>query len=120
MSREISDDFKEFKAFIEKYSLKHLSQERNFNLYISQQHKKLFAYLTFIAELDFQKNDPNKNLKLSQDQIDYLTESCSDMGNSIFLNIHGAYKASRLMMRSSIETFIKGFCLDSIPQITTI
>jgi hypothetical protein len=30
---------------------------------------------------------------------------------------HGAYKASKMMLRSSIETFLKGFSLDEISDI---
>ncbi len=118
MSREINNDLKELKDFIEIYSIKHLSNEQNFNVLLSQQHKKLFSYLTFIAELNFQIAEQNRLKRISQEQIDFLTESCSDIGNAVFLTIHGAYKASRMMLRSSIETFHKGFNLDELPNIT--
>ncbi|MBK7959203.1 MAG: hypothetical protein IPK03_14595 [Bacteroidetes bacterium] len=117
MSREINNDFKELKGFIEGYSLAHLVNEESFNIVLSQQHKKLFSYLTFIAELHFQQNEKERLKVISKDQIDFLTESCSDIGNSMFLSIHGAYKASRIMLRSSIETFHKGYNLDDLPQI---
>jgi hypothetical protein len=119
MSREINNDFKELKDFIEKYSIKHLSDENNFKTLLSQQHKKLFSYLTFVAELNFQISETKRQKRITQEQIDYLTESCSDIGNAMFLTIHGAYKASRMMLRSSIETFHKGFNLDDFPEITT-
>lgn len=120
MSRAVSNDFKELKEFVENYSIRALSGESDYIILLSKQHKKLHSYLTFTAELDFQKTGFERNKSISQMQLDYLTESCSDIGNAMFLNVQGAYKASRMMLRSSIETFHKGFNLDELPKIVTI
>ncbi len=50
---------------------------------------------------------------------EYILESLSDLGNCIFLLINGAYKAAKLMLRSSIETFFKGVTSDSLPNVLT-
>lgn len=116
MSREVSNDLSNLIAFIKNYSLEGLAGNEEFLKIISQLHKKYFAYLTFIAELT-EFTSQNHRSALNQKQIDFITESCSDVGSSIFVMTHGAYKASRMMLRSSIETFIKGFNLDELPNL---
>lgn len=118
MSREISTDFKSLTEFIAKYSLgKHITNPDYLKI-ISIQHKRYFSYLTCIAELKhLSASNNNLGPTISETQIAYLTESCSDIGNAFFVMLHGAYKPSRLIIRSSIETFIKGFTLDDYPGI---
>lgn len=120
MSREISEDFSELVNFLNGYDLNGLTENADFVTILSQQHKKYFAYLTFIAELTEMSGGKATEPKISKKQLSFLTESCSDIGSSIFVMSHGAYKASRMMLRSSIETFNKGFCLDDIPNIDTV
>src|SRR5690606_22046810 len=86
---------------------------------ISTQHKKYFAYLSCIAELIHISKSETMNPVISDEQILFLKESCSDIGNAVFSMLHGSYKPSRLMIRSSIETFLKGFNLDEYPDVTT-
>ena len=116
MARDITKDFKELKSFIESYNLQTVIQDEDFLRVLSKQHKKYFGYLTFVAEITRLSDESDFNL--SQGQLNYLSESCSDVGQSIFIMTHGSYKASRMLMRSSIENFVKGFCIDSIPEIT--
>ncbi|WP_277015643.1 hypothetical protein [Flavobacterium lindanitolerans] len=118
MSREISDDYKTFTSFLERYDLNKHLENTDFIKSISSQHKKYFAYLTCIAELIHLK-EIVITPKLLDEQILFLKESCSDIGNAFFSMLHGAYKPSRLMLRSSIETFMKGFNLDQYIDITT-
>jgi hypothetical protein len=108
MSREINKDFNHLKTFIENYSVKSLFSEDEFEEIISQYHKKYYAFLTLLAE--FQGI-------VDEGQYEYLLESCSDAGTSLFHIFHGAYKSSKLILRSSIETFLKGFAKDSYPDI---
>ncbi len=117
MSREISADFEQLKEFFKNYNLRHLLEEPEFLLVLSKQHKKYFAFLTCIAELNSLKG--NKSLKppISDKQINFINEACSDAGISIFTMSHGAYKAAKIMQRSSIETFLKGFTLDDLSDI---
>ncbi|RVU02381.1 hypothetical protein EOD41_00115 [Mucilaginibacter limnophilus] len=118
MSREIQRDLLDLKDFLKSYSLSHLSNDTKLLSVITQQHKKYFSYLTFIAELEALQNS-GLLPAISDVQKDYITESCSDIGNSMFVMAHGAYKASRMMLRSSIETFMKGFNADEIADILT-
>lgn len=117
MSREIPDDFANLAGFFKGYNLTHLVSDPSFIRILSQQHKKYFSYLTFVAELTHLSNDRNLEPHISKKQIDFITESCSDVGSTIFIMSHGAYKAARLTLRSSIETFNKGFNLDLIANL---
>lgn len=118
MSREITKDLKLLKEFIGNYEIKSLLDNRDFLVVLSQQHRKYFSYLTMIAEIaDLQDKNSFLVPSISKKQIEFLLESCSDIGNSIFVMSHGSYKAAKMMQRSSIETFLKGFTLDSINDI---
>jgi len=117
MSREISSDFSNLLEFIKKYNLQGHSGNGDFLKILSQQHKKFYSYLTCIAELIHLSKDKSITPTISEKQLAFITESCSDIGSALFVMTHGAYKASKMMLRSSIETFNKGFNLDSIPDI---
>lgn len=117
MSREIKSDFSNLKDFIAKYNLRELSTNAEFINILSKQHKKFYSYLTGIAELSSLYHDKSINPLIAEKQINYILESCSDIGCSLFEMVHGAYKASKMMLRSSIETFLKGFNLDDIPNL---
>jgi len=116
MSREITTDFNLFFEFLVSYKLSHLKENENFKKYVSQVHKKYFSYLTLIGELQGYV-DQELTPKLTAEQYSFLKESCSDLGNAIFISFHGSYKASKLVLRSSIETFLKGFTKDVVPDI---
>lgn len=117
MSREITQDFSNLVKFIKGYNLHELSSNSEFLKVLSQQHKKFFSYLTCIAELIPLAKGKTLLPLVSDNQLDFITESCSDIGSALFVMTHGAYKASKMMLRSSIETFHKGFSLDSIPDL---
>lgn len=117
MSREITQDFSNLVEFIKEYNLQALSGNADFLRILSQQHKKFFSYLTCIAELIPLAKDNTLSPAVSDNQLDFITESCSDIGSALFVMTHGAYKASKIMLRSSIETFHKGFNLDLIPDL---
>lgn len=117
MSREISEDFSNLTSFIDKYDLKTLLNNREFLQILSQQHKKFFAYLTCVAEIDALAKDAAILPNISEKQLFFIIESCSDIGSALFVMTHGAYKASKMMLRSSIETFLKGFSLDELVDI---
>jgi hypothetical protein len=117
MSREITQDFSNLVEFIKGYNLQTLSGNVDFLRIFSQQHKKFFSYLTCIAELIPLAQDSTLSPTISDNQLNFITESCSDIGSALFVTTHGAYKASKMMLRSSIETFHKGFNLDLIPDL---
>lgn len=108
MSRVVKLDFEKLKDFVKNYSLEGLLADEDFIHLISTCHKKYFAYLTLIAEL---KNS------LKGKEFSFLLESTSDIATALFHLFSGSYKSSKLILRSSIETFLKGFCLSFIEDI---
>lgn len=117
MSREITNDFKVLKEFLSEYQLNSLLAKNDFTNTVSQQHKKYFAFLTYIAELQSLIENTEFNSTINTIQFSFIKESCSDCGMAFFNLFHGSYKASKLLLRSSIETFLKGFCLGEIPDL---
>jgi hypothetical protein len=116
MSREIKTDFTKLLEFVENYNLTSQCSNEDFKNILSQIHKKYYAILAFIMELILMENPQNKKV-LNAKENNYILESLSDIGNSIFLLINGAYKPSKLMLRSSIETFLKGISLFRLNNI---
>ena len=117
MPREITTDFSKFLKFIEEYNLSTHNTNKDYIKVLSQQHKKFYSFLTCIAEIQHLRKDTSLTPVICDKQIGFLTESCSDVGSAFFVMTHGAYKASKIMLRSSIETFCKAYNLDSIPNI---
>ena len=117
MSREIKSDLDNLVNFIGAYNLAHLNCDEDFICSIKKQHKKYFAYLVYIAEIQGYVDDNLFQTVFTSNQLLYIKESCSDIGSSFFSTFHGIYKSSKLLLRSSIETFLKGFCLDEITDI---
>ena len=116
MSREVKADYDILIDFIKNYSIEDIVCN-DFEKSLSAFHKKYYAYLTLIGEI--QNNILEEFLNnLITEQFNYLTESCSDIGTSFFNLFHGAYKSSKLILRSSIETFIKGFTKDEYSDVT--
>jgi hypothetical protein len=104
MTREIVKDFENLLKFIEQYNLKNITSNAELLNILKPMHKKLFAMMTFVAEID------QKNLELnilSESGLNFLKESASDIGQSLFCWIQGAYKPANLILRCSIETFVR-------------
>lgn len=111
MSREVTNDFVRLKEFFANYTTAANLGNATFVKFLSAYHKKYLAYLTYIAELSAYKN--NATLKgLTAKQFEFFSESCSDCGLALFDAVNGNYKASRLLLRSSIENFMKAIVLD--------
>lgn len=120
MSREIEKDFKSLQAFISIYNLNSVSDLPEFNSLLKKLHQKYLALLVFQSEIEsLRKGNYNEDELPSSKQIVFLFESLSDLGQSIFCWTHGAYKASRVMLRSSIENLVKGLACDQFPDILT-
>ncbi|MEN5380713.1 hypothetical protein [Sphingobacterium kitahiroshimense] len=119
MSREISEDFKNLISFFNNYSISKIVADVDYVTVISKVHKRYFVYLTVVGEITLLSKDTSLFPNIGESQNDYLKESASDIGNAIFSLINGSYKSANLMLRSSIETFLKGFNLDVYSDITT-
>ena len=126
MVRIIGNDFDQLKGYISSYSLTPVFKEPLYLSQLSRLHKRYFALLTFIAELEaddfafatttYGLDKPSK-LKLTN----YTKEAISDLGNALFNWIHGAYKGSRLLTRSCIENMVRGLSIledTSVSEIT--
>ena len=111
MSRIVKDDFEKLVAFFDSYSLKPNIKNTEFQTFLSTYHKRYYAYLTFVAELSQYKSKPQLS-ELNDFQYSFYSESCSDCGVALFDSVNGNYKGSRLLLRSSIENFMKAVCLD--------
>lgn len=105
MSRELSADFEKLKKFILDYNLSDNAKKREFDSRLIIMHKKLFGYLTFLSELEFVNSKENL---IIEESLIYLKECGSDLAQALFCWINGAYKPATFMLRSSIETFLKG------------
>lgn len=116
MSREIRTDFNKLLDFIENYSLSEQLTDPKYKYSLTQIHKKYYSLLTFVMEIKIMTDNDGNNI-ISGKQKDFILESVSDIGNSVFLTINGAYKSSKLMLRSSIETFLKGISIDCLDKI---
>lgn len=122
MSRLIKDDYERLIQFLKEYSLLDLIKYDDFLNLLSQQHKHYYALLIFLAELKHQDFDPtaiygSQHSDLKQQFFDYLEESISDVGTAFFVCLHGCYKASGQILRSSIENFIKAIGSVESPEI---
>ncbi|WP_017754235.1 hypothetical protein [Calidifontibacillus oryziterrae] len=104
MSREISQDCKQLIDFFQNYNFGAYLSNHIFKERLTSMHKKVFGFLTFIAEVEFQ-NSQEKFIDLKS--LDYLKESGSDLIQSLFCWVNGTYKPAEMLLRSSIETYIK-------------
>lgn len=123
MSRLIKEDFDKLCTFIKDYSLSDVLEIDDAKKLLSSFHKKYFAYLVLIEEIHHKIEQHDEVLKMPKEQYEYLQGSCSDVGQAFFLTFHGCYKGAKLLLRSSIENFLKGSCLDedeSLPSTKSV
>lgn len=117
MSRVMKEDFEELLKFITDFSLKSIITDKEAKETISACHKCYYAYLVLISELKLTIGEKKYSCIITENQYNFLKESCSDMGQAFFLMINGCYKGARMLLRSSIENFIKAISLDEIKDI---
>lgn len=108
MSRILKNDFKELIKYIENFNIKLLLAESGYQESISTYHKKYFGFFVLTTELE---------TTVPIDEYLYLKETNSDLITSLFHLTTGNYKSSKLLLRSSIECFVKGFSLSWITNI---
>jgi hypothetical protein len=122
MTREIRRDLEHLKEFIKSYSLNAALANEDFNQLLSKQHKRYFALLIVVAEMNHQFVTPfsisvNNHAELNKIFMDYIAESVSDLGSALFVWMHGTYKAARMTLRSGIENFLKAIGFIEFQQI---
>jgi hypothetical protein len=123
MSRETREDLDALRSFVRNYSLAAVAASPDYDRLLSQQHRRYLALLVILAEFDEQRlssTSPTPDpLYPSGSQLTYIQESASDVGQAIFCWMHGGYKACRIILRSSVETFIKGMACNDAPSVLT-
>jgi hypothetical protein len=125
MSREVNEDFAALLDFFNGYTLAAAASGEDFKRLLSSLHKKYFAFITVLSELKHQEARSTQ-VFASVDEgtkqiiVDYMTESASDLGSALFVSSHGAYKAARQVLRSSIKNFFKSIgCFENLNIIRT-
>ena len=106
--RVIKEDFEDLKEYLENFSLSLLVKDEDYLRFISTCHKKYYSFFITSVEL--------KDCYTFKEYL-FLKETNSDLATSLFHIMTGSYKSARLLLRSSIECFIKSFALDWSPDI---
>lgn len=107
----MNEDFDRLLEFLNNYNLTASVGDKDFRKILASCHKRYYSYLVFVVELNQQSG-----FSIQENQYDYLLESVSDVGQSLFSFMNGCYKGACLLLRSSIENFIKAVCLKETAQ----
>lgn len=102
MSREVKADYDSLESFLQAYSLSEQFSEPQFIVHLKSQHRKIFALMVYVSEMDFQGSN-----SFAPQCLPYLNECISDLIECLFCWCNGVYKSALLSLRSAIETFIK-------------
>lgn len=112
MSRIINDDFLLVIDFLKTYSLENVYSNDEFLRNLKSVHKGYFSLLVFSSELNLAQRDG-----LSEEILNRVNETCSDIGASVLLLAHGMYKQANMSLRSSIENFSKSISYNTFPDV---
>lgn len=104
MGKYTNEDADKLVQYFKNYELESVFLNQEFIEEYRKVHKKALGYLVTFSELEKQ-NIAKK--RLEEQSIFYLKESVSDVLQSVFVWVNGAYKAADLLLRSSIENFNK-------------
>lgn len=108
MTREVDNDFNELKKYIKNYNIKNSVKNTEYAIALKSMHKKYIATIYWDAEMKHNKKDFSSLYVIKDENILWhINESVSDIGSSLFNWMNGNYKASRVMLRISIENFIR-------------
>lgn len=116
MSRYTNEDANKLIDYFKEYELDEVFSNSAFVDEFKKVHKKALGYLVLFSELE--KQNTSKNIFDTQ-AIFYLKESVSDVLQSIFVWVNGAYKGADLLLRSSIENFNKAIIGNENPCVYT-
>lgn len=104
MTRECKSDFDSFLSYIASYKISENLEQTSYVETAKSMHKAYFSLLHFHCELNFQSELFRGEYSDDENILSRISEVVSDIGSSNFNWINGSYKASRVMLRSSIET----------------
>lgn len=109
MTRETITDFQKLQTFVCEYSLSRLGETPSYIRELKRIHKVYFSLLSWHCEFILATNEIIYNTCPIGDSCkERINETISDIGSSIFCWINGAYKPSKMLLRSAIENICKG------------
>lgn len=114
MSREVSIDSKKLVEFFKNYNIESQFLNTLFETELKSMHKKIYGFLLFVMEVEYQNSQESF---IEEKSLFYLKESSSDMMQALFCWVNGAYKPAELMLRSSIETYLKAVIGNTFEEI---
>lgn len=104
MTREISNDGNVLINYLDQFNLKDSLKNPQYINSLKSMHKKAYGYLLFVAEMEQLQAS---GISMTSSSLLYYKETGSDLIQSIFCWTLGSYKTANIMLRSSIETFLK-------------
>jgi hypothetical protein len=107
MTRECSQDFTLLKDYIADYSISCNLEQEAYLQSAKQMHKVYFSLVNWHVEYQHQIDFFSGEYTSNSDILIRLSETVSDIGSSKFNWLNGSYKASRVMLRSAIENFVR-------------
>ncbi|KFJ87933.1 hypothetical protein IJ23_09005 [Vibrio sp. OY15] len=107
MTRECKSDFDELIKYISNYKIDGNLDNSSYKTTAKSMHKAYFSLLHWHTEFMHQSEFFEENYSNNKDIVNRISEVVSDVGSSKFNWINGSYKASRVMLRSSIENFVR-------------
>lgn len=122
MPRQIKKDFDKLLEFVDNYALNGIVDDQ-FKKSLSSIHKKYYSFLTItilLSDLADKENNEDTSKAITHLQYLYLVESCSDIAQALISAIQGCYKGANLLIRSSIENFVKAYVMDENSEIHQI
>lgn len=118
MSRECTADFSALKNYIDAYSVAPHLAKSSYTESLRAMHKVYFSVVCWHAEIISSKDDISVSRPAFTNDIWLrISEVVSDLSSSLFNWINGSYKACRIMLRSSIENFIRAISAIEQPEI---
>lgn len=110
MARNINEDLDVLLKFLSVYSLDGILRDEQLKSIIKSFHKYHLSYLTLLVCME-------QKTTFSDPMKDRLFESASDIGYAFFLLCNGCYKPANLILRSSLENFVKALVVNNNPNI---
>lgn len=118
MTRECDYDFEMFKKYISEYNISQNLEQKSYLISAKKIHKIYFSLVSWHVEYRQKIVFFENKYTNSKDILLRISETISDIGSSKFNWLNGSYKASRVMLRSSIENFIRAIsAIDDEAQI---
>jgi len=107
MNDQTKKDLDTLHHFLNSYTLDTILVNEDLSFTVKRLHGVYFGLITFAAELEMLSASDKFVLKSTKENRKYLKEVCSDLGHAFFCNIQGSYKGAGMLLRSSLENFLK-------------